>query len=302
MCTAIAIRGKEKFYFGRNMDIYYPMEFETARIDGTRGFKFSCGKSLQKCHSVIGTAVVSGDYPLYADAMNEKGLCMAGLEFPEYAHYAKVATDGRIAVSPYEFIAWVLTQCADVDEAEEVISRCCLVDRPFSESLPLTPLHWMIADRKRCIVVESVREGMRVYNGDCNVLTNAPDYPFHAVNLRQYANLSAVQPSGKGVFGAPFSSGFGAIGLPGDFSSASRFVKAAFICENASFVIDRAVDGVSELLHSLFTVAVPRGAVKTKDGAYNVTVYTSCMDVENGRYYRLPYDLGGYISECGWNV
>ena len=302
MCTAIAIRGKEKFYFGRNMDIYYSMEFETARIDGGRGFEFSCGKSLQKCHSVLGTAVVSGGYPLYADAMNDRGLCMAGLEFPEYAHYADVATDGKTAVSPYEFIAWVLTQCADVDEAEVLISGSYLVNRPFSESLPLTPLHWMVADRKRSIVVESVRDGMRVYGCDCNVLANAPDYPFHAVNLRQFGNLTVIQPSGDEQFGTPFSSGFGAIGLPGDYSSVSRFVRAAFVAKNAEGIIDESKDGASELFRALFSVAVPRGTVKTKSGADNVTVYTSCMDAESGRYYRLPYELGGLIAECGWDV
>ena len=302
MCTAIALRGKKKFYFGRNMDIYYPLGFETARIDGERGFEFSCGRRLARCHSVVGTAVVSGGYPLYADAMNGSGLCMAGLEFPEYAHYAELATKGKNAVSPYEFIAWILTQCASVDEAEALLNGSCLVNRPFSESFPLTPLHWMIADRRRSIVVESVRDGMRVYGCDCNVLANAPDFQFHTVNLRQFGALTSTQPSGDGAFGAPFSSGFGAIGLPGDFSSASRFVKAAFVTKNAEAVIDESKDGASELFRALFSVAVPMGTVKTKSGADNVTVYTSCMDTVEGKYYRLPYALGGLIAECGWEV
>ena len=299
MCTAIAIRGKEKFYFGRNMDIYYPMEFETARIDGVNGFEFSCGRRVARCHTVIGTAVISGGYPLYADAMNDSGLCMAGLEFPDLAYYCEDADDDKFSVSPYEFIAWVLTRCSTVDEAERLLERTVLVNRPFSEAYPLTPLHWMIADKKRSIAVESVRGGLRVYSCDCNVLSNAPEYPFHAVNLRNYAVLTAEQPSGDGVFGKPFSSGFGAIGLPGDFSSASRFVRAAFVTKNASAVIDGAEDGASELFRNLFSVAVPFGSVKTKSGEYNRTVYSSCMDVNAMRYYRLPYGLDKVISEYG---
>ena len=283
------------------MDVYYPFEFETARVDGESGFEFTCGLRMLRCHSMLGTAVVSGGYPLYADAMNEKGVCMAGLEFPEYAYYAEEPKESKLAVSPFEFIPWILAQCASVSEAETLLKRTALVNRSFSESLPLTPLHWMIADRERSIVVEAVHEGLRVYPSDCNVLTNAPDYPFHTVNLRQFANLTADQPTKNHTFGSPFSSGFGAIGLPGDFSSASRFVKAAFIANNASTGIDTANDGVARLLRSLFSVAVPWGAVKTKDGMDNVTIYTSCMDVASGKYYRLPYELSGVISDCSWD-
>lgn len=299
MCTAIAIRGKDGFYFGRNMDIYYPMEFETARIDGGRGFEFSCGRRLCECKSVIGTAVVSGGYPLYADAMNGSGLCMAGLEFPGLACYGAEESSDKTPVSPYEFIPWILTQCSSVSEAEELISHTRLVKRDFSESLPLTPLHWMLADGERSIVVESVKEGVKVYRCDCNVLTNAPEYPFHAVNLRQYAKLTPDQPEGDGVFGAPFSSGFGAIGLPGDFSSASRFIKAAFLAESVSAVTDGYGSGATELLRALLAVAVPRGAVKTREGKNNATAYTSCMDVSEGKYYRVPYDLSFCLDGVG---
>lgn len=284
------------------MDIYYRMDFQTARIDGSRGFTFSCGKNIDRCYSVVGTAVVSGGYPLYADAMNEKGLCMAGLEFPQLAYYEKKDGSVNNAVSPYEFIPWILTQCSTVSMAEAILKDTRLIDRPFSESLPLTPLHWMIADRERSIAVESVEEGLQVYPCDSNVLSNAPEYTFHAVNLRKYANLTAEQPSGDSVFGAPFSSGFGAIGLPGDFSSPSRFVKAAFVTKNAAEVIDESSDGVSEIYHALSSVSVPCGSVKTASGQYNMTVYTSCMDPQNGKYYRVPYSLSSRFERLACTV
>ena len=301
MCTAIALRGEDSFYFGRNMDIYYPLGFDTARIERGAPFSFSCGESVAACNAVIGTAVVVDGYPLYADGMNDKGLCMAGLEFPDLAFYSDAPVENKKSVSPYEFIPWVLTQCGTVDEVRTLLGKTHLINRPFSKELPLTPLHWMIADGKKSIAVETTVNGNFVYGCESNVLTNAPEYPFHAVNLRQYANLTADQPvtlEDKNSFGSPFSSGFGAIGLPGDFSSASRFVKAAFVAKNASMIIDGSDDGVSELIRALFSVAVPRGAVKVNDGRYNMTVYTSCMDVNGGKYYRIPYELSDCLEKC----
>ena len=161
----------------------------------------------------------------------------------------------------------------------------------------------MIADKEKSLIVETTNEGMTVYDGAANVLTNAPEYPFHAVNLRQYAKLTNTQPTkstSDGIFGIPFSSGFGGIGLPGDFSSASRFIKAAFVTKNSSEILDEAEDGASELLRALFSVAVPRGSVKTEDGRNNYTVYTSCMDVKNGKYHRLPYSFSSLegMNKC----
>lgn len=304
MCTAIAVRGKKRFYFGRNMDIYYSLDFETARIKGEDGFEFSCGERLPHCYGVIGTAVVSGGYPLFADAMNEKGLCMAGLEFPDLAVYSDTLSETKANVSPYEFIPWILTQCASVSEAEALLERTHIVNRPFSEALPLTPLHWMLADREKSLAVEVTAEGMKLYDCRSDVLTNAPEYPFHAVNLRQYAKLTAENPDGdeeENCFGSPFSFGFGGIGLPGDFSSASRFIKASFVAKNTSGVIDGCAEGVNELFHALLSVAVPRGSVKGRDGGENITFYTSCMDVENGRYYRIPYSFDGLFDKNGWS-
>ena len=299
------MRGKKSFYFGRNMDIYYPLNFETARIDGKSGFVFSGGKNLISCYSVTGTAVMSDGYPLYADGMNEKGLCMAGLEFPDLAHYSDTLSDKKENVSPYEFIPWILTQCATVNEAELLLEYTHIINRPFSDSLPLTPLHWMIADRERSIAVEAVKEGLKVHDCPQNVLTNAPEYPFHAVNLRQYGSLTPIQPTADADsdgFGSPFSFGFGGIGLPGDFSSASRFVKAAFVARNSSALIDSCEDGVSELIRALFSVAVPRGSVKSRDGRDNITFYTSVMNTESGEYTRIPYSIAPFLRSVTTNV
>lgn len=294
MCTAIALRG-ENFYFGRNMDIYYDLDFDTARVRAEDGFSFSNGYRLSRCYGILGTAVVRDGYPLFADAMNTEGLCMAGLEFPDLAYYFPYQDWHKSNISPYEFIPWILTQCTSVNEAEELLKNTVLIDRPFREDLPLTPLHWMIADAKRSLSVEPTKEGLKLYDCHANVLTNAPEYPFHAVNLRQFATLTSEYPTAPNTENAPFSSGFGAIGLPGDYSSASRFVKAAFMAKHVS--IQSGETGISDLFRALTSVAVPRGAVKAKNGSFNVTVYTSCMDIKNRKYYRFPYSPIEYGAE-----
>ena len=241
------------------MDIYYHLDFQTAETKSDDGFSFSNGVHLNKCYGIIGTAVEADDCPLFADGMNTEGLCMAGLEFPEWAYYFPSYSESKHNIAPYEMIPWVLTQCATVDQAEKLLKNTHIIDRPFKDDLPLTPLHWMIADRKRSLIAEPTKEGLKLYNGDANVLTNAPEYPFHAVNLRQYTRMTSEYPTTDSPENAPFSSGFGAIGLPGDFSSASRFIKAAFTARNSAAVSE--AEGVSELFRALMTVAVPRGAV-----------------------------------------
>ena len=97
--------------------------------------------------------VVVGDYPLYYDGINEKGLGMAGLNFVGNAVYQEVG-EGRENIAQFEFIPWILAQCASVEEAREKLDKMNLVGTQFGEQLPAAQLHWIIADEKECIVVE----------------------------------------------------------------------------------------------------------------------------------------------------
>ena len=162
MCTAVSYKTKDH-YFGRTLDLEYSYH-ETVTVT-PRNFPFAFRKmgEMKTHYAMIGMAYVAEDYPLYYEAVNECGLGMAGLNFPGNACYYE-ETEGKDNVSPFEFIPWILSQCSSVAEAKEKLSRINLVRINFSESLPLSTLHWIIADRECSVVVEAMKDGMKIYD------------------------------------------------------------------------------------------------------------------------------------------
>ena len=240
---------------------------------------------------MIGMAHAADDHPLYYDAVNEMGLCMAGLNFPHFARYLPEC-EGMYNILPGEFIAWVLCQCASVSQAKQLISATNLVDIPVSKELPNTPLHWMIAGHDGVIAVEPMEEGLIIHEDPARVLTNSPPFDWHMLNLSQYMALSGDPPDNR--FSPklplnPFSNGMGAHGLPGDLSSPSRFVKAAFAVQNS--VCGRSEsESVNQFFHLLRTVEHPRGLVRMGRGKYEITQYSSCINADKGIYYYTTYE------------
>jgi choloylglycine hydrolase len=235
-------------------------------------------------------AHIAENYPLYYDAINEAGLAMAGLRFPDYTDY-KPESSSRDNIAPFELIPWVLGQCACVADAKQRLKRMNLVDLSFSPMLPATPLHWMVSDKKSSIVVESRASGLEVYDNPFEVLTNNPPFGFHSTNLSHYMALHTGAAQNRFREGLPlenYSLGMGALGLPGDFSSASRFVRAFFVKENAA---DAGTEhaSVNQFFHILNSVAMPKGCVQAAEG-FEYTRYSSCCNVDQGSYYYTTYD------------
>ena len=138
-------------------------------------------------------AHVADNYPLYYDAMNEKGLGMAGLNFVGNAAYAE-PVDGTQNVAQFEFIPWILSRCATIPEVREALSRMNLVGTPFSPQMPAASLHWIIADKNEAIVVESMADGLHVHDDPAGVLTNNPPFDLQMFHLNNYLGLSPRQP------------------------------------------------------------------------------------------------------------
>ena len=286
MCTSIAMTGNE-FYFGRNLDLEYSFGEKVFVTPRNYPIARKTGDPLEHHYAMIGMAGGAEDYPLYAEAANEKGLCMAGLNFPGNAQYAAQAEPGRENLTPYELILWVLGTCASVDEAKRLLENTRLTAIPFREGLPVAPLHWHIADGSGALVLEAARDGVRLYEDPVGVLTNEPPFPFHQANLRQYQHLSPRPPENRlapGLPLAPFGQGMGAVGLPGDASPASRYVRAAFHKLNAPDPGEE-LARVSDFFHLLDTVAMPRGSVATPEGKWDVTSYACCFSAASGVYY-----------------
>lgn len=290
MCTAINYQTKDH-YFGRSLDYEYSYH-ETVTIT-PRNFVFHFRRTgtLSTHYAMIGTAFVVEDYPLYYDAVNEKGLAMAGLNFPDNADY-KPEAEGLDNVASFEFIPWVLSQCGNLSEVRRLLSRMNLVDIAFSKELPPSPLHWIISDREGSLTVESVKEGLKVYENPVGVLTNNPPFDIQMFNLNNYMSLSTEPPKDnfcKSLHLQAYSRGMGALGLPGDLSSASRFVKVAFTKMN-SISGDSESESISQFFHILGSVAQQRGCVHLGDDKYEITIYSSCCNTDKGIYYYTTYE------------
>ena len=290
MCTAVTYKTRDH-YFGRSLD-YEHSYHETVTIT-PRNFAlhFRKVRTLTTHYAMIGTAFVVEDYPLYYDAVNEKGLAMAGLNFPDNADY-KPEARGMDNVASFEFIPWVLGQCTNLAEVRILLKRLNLVDIAFSKELPPSPLHWIISDSEGSLTIESVKKGLKVYENPVGVLTNNPPFDMQMFNLNNYMSLSTEPPVDnfcKGLHLEAYSRGMGALGLPGDLSSASRFVKAVFTKMN-SISGDSESESISQFFHILGSVAQQRGCVHLGDGQYEVTIYSSCCNTSKGIYYYTTYE------------
>jgi len=290
MCTAVTYKTKD-FYFGRTLD--YDMSFSEEVTVTPRNFSLSFRKmgALESHYAMIGMAHVIEDYPLYFDAVNEKGLAMAGLNFPGNAHYRKSMT-GSDNIASFEFIPWVLAQCGTVEEAKVLLSRLNLTDTPFSEDLAPSELHWIIADHTEAITVEAVRGGLKLYPNPIGVLTNNPPFDEQLCQLNNFMHLSPAEP--ENLFSdkidlRPYSRGMGAIGLPGDLSSQSRFVRAAFTKLNSVSGASES-ESVSQFFHILGAVSQTNGCCRLGEGRCERTLYTSCCNTDKGIYYYTTYD------------
>ncbi len=290
MCTAATYKTKD-FYFGRNLDYDFSYGDEVTITPRNFELKFREEKSIKNHYAMIGMAHVAEDCPLYYDAVNEKGLGMAGLNFVDNAVYRESADD-KDNIAHFEFITWILSQCATVREAKNLVERINILNTPFNDELPLAQLHWIISDRDASVTVESVEAGIRIYENPVGILTNNPPFDMQMFALNNYMNVSAKPPENKfsKVLNLKeYSRGMGALGLPGDLSSQSRFVRAAFVKMN-SVSGDSEQESVSQLFHILHSVDQQRGCCDLGNGQYEITIYTSCCNADKGIYYYTAYN------------
>lgn len=293
MCTAVACHAKDN-YFGRNLDLEYSYE-ETVTITPRKfPFLFRKADRLMSHYAIIGMAYVNDGYPLYYDGMNEKGLAMAGLNFPGNAVYQPEKNDYD-NIAPFELIPWILGRCANLQEAKEQLLHMNLVKLDFSSELPLSPLHWMLSDKTGSLVIEPAKEGLLLYENPVEVLTNNPSFPVHMWNLSNYMSLSNKQMEGKMVKLPHYSRGMGAIGLPGDASSASRFVRAVYT-SHYSVWGELEEEAVSQFFHVLSSVEQQKGCTELERGEYEITVYSGCCNLDKGIYYYKTYENSRIIG------
>lgn len=289
MCTAVSYK-PHRHYFGRNLDLERGYGEEI--VITPRNFPLRFRKVEPQTHhfAMIGAAAVADNFPLYFEATNEKGLSVAALNFPQNAHYYD-CSEGKENVASFELIPYLLGSCESVSYARQLLESVNVINLSFSDKLPASPLHWLIADKTESIVLECTEEGMKIYDNPFDVLTNNPTFDFHLTNINNYMSLhegSAINRMDPDSSLSNYSLGMGAMGLPGDFSSASRFVKAVFVKEKSRCGEDEE-SAVNQFFHILQSVAMPLGCVMLPSGDYEYTRY-SCCCTDTGVYYFTTYD------------
>lgn len=289
MCTCIDFKTTDN-YFGRNLDLEY--RFNEKVVITPRGYEFKLknGNVINTKSALIGMATVVNDYPLYAEASNESGLSMAGLYFPGNAKFFEPDAS-KLNLSPYELIPYLLGLYSTVSEVRGVFDNLNITNTAFMDNMPVTDLHWMISDGNDCIVVEQMQDGLKVYDNPLGVLTNNPPFDYHLINVNNYINLTpncAKNRFSNKINLSQYGQGMGALGLPGDTSPASRFVRAVFNKLNSSCKGDEE-ESVSQFFHILDSVAMVKGATVTAEGKYDITSYSCCINVSKGIYYYKTY-------------
>ena len=295
MCTAVRFTDDQgNMFFGRNLDWSFDYGQTVLRTPGDAAVPaaFERPDDPARGHDVIGVGITALGVPLYFDCANDAGLAVAGLNFPQSAHYAAGPVDGTVNVAAYEFPYWVARNFGSVAEARTALAGVTVVAKAVSDKLPVANLHWIVADATGAIVVECMEDGLRVWEDDVDVLTNEPNFGWHRQNLRNYLTLTDADPAPASWGGAElraFGSGEGLRGVPGNYSGPSRFVKVAFV--NAHYPVQTGEKGnVTRLFRTLGSVAVPEGCARMADGSYEKTLYTSGFSAATRSYYYATYD------------
>lgn len=290
MCTA-AIYRTDDFYMGRTLDYEFSYGEEITVMPRNFPLSFRHGGGTDRHYAIIGMAHVADGYPMFYDAVNEKGLGMAGLNFAASARYSE-PEDGKQNVAQFEFIPWVLSQFASLGQARSAIEKINLVGTTYDSRYPAAKMHWIIADKSGAITVEPTEGGLKIYDNAPGVLTNEPPFDMQLFNLNNYMRLSPKQPENSfsdALNLGTYSRGMGGLGLPGDLSSMSRFVRAAFTKLNSLSESGEA-ESVGQFFHILGSVEQVRGCCEVAQDKYEITIYTSCFNADKGVYYYTTYN------------
>ena len=289
MCTCLKLKTKD-YYFGRNLDLEYRFDEKVVITPRNYAFDLKNNEKLYTKHAIIGMATVFDKYPLYAEAANEKGLCMAGLYFPENAVY-KEEKNGCINLAPFELIPWFLGNFESISEIRKILDNINITNIKFNDKFPNTQLHWMISDKNESIVLEQMEDGLKIYDNPYEVMTNNPPFNYHLVNINNYMNVSAKMPENqfaKGLKLKGYGQGMGMIGLPGDVTPTSRFVRVVFNKFN-SCPCNSEEESISQFFHILDSVSMIKGTVITESDNLDMTTYSSCINASKGIYYFKTY-------------
>ena len=300
MCTAITLKTSENHHLvGRNFDIHPMNDLSVALVP--REFEYVnrvTNEEMKTKYAVLGMGLFYENHILFCDGVNEKGLSCLMLQLSKFSTWSHKIRKDKVNIAPYDVAFWVLSNFSTISELMEGLKQLNIVALPDDQTALSTEIHWLVSDTSgQSIVIERTRDKLTVYNNKVGVLANSPTFDWHLNNLDCYINVKSEQPEetkwGQQML-SPYSNGFGTIGLPGDFSSPSRFVKAAFLRNHVN-VGEGDESAISECFHILDNFVVPRGVVETpKRKECHLTKYSACLCLETQLYYSKGLKLFPY--------
>lgn len=251
------------------------------------------GMEFVSLYGYAGLAAAEPEFII--DGTNEAGLSAALFYFPgygEYQEYTEAAKD--ISLADFQVVSWILSRFSNIDQVKSAINNVRIINVDKNAGT----VHWRITEPNgRQVVLEIVNGVPNFYENEVGVLTNAPGFPWQLTNLNNYVNLHPGT-AGPTKFGPitlrAFGSGSGFLGLPGDFTPPSRFVRAAFL-STYSLQQETGTDSVNQAFHILNNFDVPLGVQFAVGGAPNnmpsATQWTVATDLKNKIiYYHTMYN------------
>ena len=294
MCTSFTYEDADgKFFLSRTMDFGFELGGRPVVIPRQHHFNSDvAANGFAGPLGFVGAGRNVGQY-LTVDGVNEAGFAAATLYFTE-SKYSPAPLAGHVNLASHEMIPYLLGNMHSVSELRDRLAtlNVVAVKNKFMGDI-VVPLHWIVTDASGdCAVLEAEGEGLQLYDNPVGVMTNSPDFPWHVKNLKNFAQLQPTLAAGT-KYGAlqadGFGAGTGAVGLPGDYTSVSRFVRMAFLREHAEKVHGQAA-AVNTISHLLGSLDIPRGIKISADGSSDYTQYRGYMDMSRHAYFMQPYD------------
>lgn len=299
-CTGITLKTKDgSVIFGRTLE--FAVDFSSNLIVVPRGFEYvgtapggKPGLHWKSKHAVVGMNAY--DVPLFGDGMNERGMHVGIFYFPGFAKYQSVSEkDYAHTLAPQEFAGYLLGMCATADEAVEAAMNVKVAEVVFPQFGFVPPFHYIVSDASgKSVVFEHVDGELKIHRNPLGVITNSPTFDWHMTNLGNYVNETVSNVPELDLGGDKIKSlgqGSGMLGLPGDFTPPSRFVRAAAFSQSA-LPVETAHEGVLQAFHILNQFDIPKGAARGREhgNVADYTLWTAVADLKNARYYFRTFE------------
>lgn len=289
MCTTVGFSYNKGIVFGRTLEMGVKLDNHILYVPKDYPNFIN---TYEAKYAVIGTGFMK--QPALGDGINEMGLMGSNNLLPHYASFSKEPAEGKINLTTASAFNFLLSRCRDVEEVRNEAEIMNIITHGETEEDISIPMHFFFKDKSGNAIVLEPKDGqLLAYDNPYGVLTNAPEFPWHVINLKNYINLQPENIEETDFNGVPvtkFGNGSGLVGLPGDFSPPSRFVRSAYFVANTPKDLARQ-EAILQAFRILSQADIPTGAVvDTKEGNNDETLYTAVMDTNKKAYFIKHHD------------